>query len=146
MKLLSVMVAFAGLFFYQPKTYIQALRSHAGEKYLETTCSGLICKAHDRFSNVEARCSAWQFWEGCNGNLAMVTEAESLAKLDWSKVKAGDVLAVNGVPVIAYLGDDRCIDSDPLHDGVEEVGVSALIGKKNDAWYTGAVRVERWVK
>jgi hypothetical protein len=146
MKLLSLIVAFAGFFFYQPKTYLEALRSYNGEKYLETTCSALICKAHDRISDVEVHCSARQFWEGCDGNLTLVTGAESLAKLDWSKVKAGDVLAVNGVHVIAYLGDDQCMDSDPLHDGVGEVSVSALITKKNDPWFKGPVRVERWVR
>lgn len=146
MKLLSLIVAFAGFFFYQPKTYLQALRSYNGEKYLETTCSALICKAHDRISDVEVHCSALQFWQGCDGNLTLVTGAESLAKLDWSKVKAGDVLAVNGVHVIAYLGDDQCMDSDPLHDGVGEVSVSALLTKKNDAWFKGPVRVERWVR
>jgi hypothetical protein len=146
MKLLSLIVAFAGFFFHQPKTYLEALRSYNGEKYLETTCSALICKAHDRLSDVEVHCSALQFWEGCGGNLTLVIGAESLAKLDWSKVKAGDVLAVNGVHVIAYLGDDQCMDSDPLHDGVGEVSVSALIAKKNDAWFKGPVRVERWVR
>jgi hypothetical protein len=146
MKLFSLILAFAGFFFHQPRTYMDALRSHDGEKYLETTCSALICKAHDRVSDVEMHCSARQFWEGCDGNLTLVTEAESLAKLDWSKVKPGDVLALNGVHVIAYLGDHQCMDSDPLHDGVGDVSVSALMAKKNDAWFTGPLRVERWVK
>jgi NlpC/P60 family len=146
MKLVSLMIAFAGMFFYQPKTYTDALRSHVGEKYAETTCSALICKAHEGFSDVEAHCSAREFWEGCDGNLTRVAVAEGLAKIDWSKVQAGDVLAMNGVHVIAYLGNGQCIDSDPLHDGVREVSVTDLIAKKNDAWFTGPVRVERWVK
>jgi hypothetical protein len=146
MKLFSLILAFTGLFFHQPETYMDALQSHVGEKYLETTCSVLICKAHDRISHVEVHCHARQFWEGCDGNLTLVSEAESLAKLDWSKLKPGDVLAVNGVHVIAYLGDDQCLDSDPLHDGVGVVRVSALIVKNNDAWFRGPVRVERWVK
>jgi hypothetical protein len=146
MKLFSLILAVAGLFFHQPITYVDALRSHEGERYLETTCSALICKAHDRTSNLPVHCSARQFWEGCDGNLTLVTEAESLAKLDWSKVKPGDVLAVNAVHVIAYLGDDQCMDSDPLHDGVGDVSVSVLIARKNDAWFTGPLRVQRWVK
>jgi hypothetical protein len=146
MKLFSMILAFAGLFFQQPTTYMDALRSHDGEKYLNTTCSALICKAHDRISDVEVHCQARQFWEGCDGNLMLVTKAESLAKLDWSKVQPGDVLAVNGVHVIAYLGDGQCLDSDPLHDGVGGVSVLAMIAKTNDAWFTGPVRVERWVK
>jgi hypothetical protein len=146
MKFFLLTLVFTGLFFHQPKTYMDALRSHEGEKYLETTCSALICKAHDRTSDVEVHCSARQFWEGCDGNLTLVTGAESLAKLDWSKVKPGDVLAVNGVHVVAYLGDGQCMDSDPLHDGVRDVSVSTLIAKKNDAWFTGPVRVERWVE
>jgi hypothetical protein len=146
MKLFSMILAFAGFFFQQPTTYTDALRSHAGEKYLETTCSALICKAHDRVSDVEVHCQARQFWEGCDGNLMLVTQAENLAKLDWSAVKPGDVLAVNGVHVIAYLGDGQCLDSDPLHDGVGDVSVLSLIAKKNDAWFAGPVRVERWVK
>ena len=43
------------------------------------------------------------------------------------------MLAVNGVHVIAYLGNGQCIDSDPLQNGVKEVSISALIERKNDA-------------
>jgi hypothetical protein len=145
-KFFSLILAFAGLLFHPPITYLDALRSHDGEEYFETTCSALICKAHDRVSDVEVHCSARQFWKGCDGNLTLVTEAESLAKLDWSEVRPGDVLAVHGVHVIAYLGDDQCIDSDPLHDGVGVVSVSELLARKNDPWITGSLRVERWVK
>lgn len=146
MKLIALMVVSAALTFYQPKTYVDALRSCNGAQYLDMTCSALICKAHDRISKAKVHCKARKLWEGCDGNLTQVTEAESLAKLDWSKAKEGDVLAVNGVHVIAYLGNGQCIDSDPLQGGVGEVSAAELMVKKNDAWYSGPVRVERWVR
>jgi hypothetical protein len=146
MKLIALMVFSAILVFFQPNSYTEALRSYNGTGYLDMTCSALICKAHDRISKVKAHCNARELWDGCNGNMTQVTEADSFAKLDWSKAEAGDVLAVKGVHVIAYLGDGQCIDSDPLHGGVGEFKVSDLLAKKYDAWFTGPVRLERWVR
>jgi hypothetical protein len=146
MKLIALMVVSVVVALYQPKTYVDALRSYNGAEYSEMTCSALICKAHDRISKAKVNCKARQLWEGCDGNLEQVTEAESLVKMDWSKAKQGDVLAVNGVHVIAYLGNGQCIDSDPLQGGVGEVSVRELMVKKNDAWYSGPVRLERWVR
>jgi hypothetical protein len=148
MKLLSLMIVSIVVAFFQPKptSYTDALRSFDGAEYQDVNCSALICKAHNRISEAKVHCMARQLWEGCEGNLTKVTEAESLWKLDWSKPRAGDVLAVNGVHVIAYLGHGQCMDSDPLQGGVREVSVSELMGKKHDAWYSGPVRVERWVR
>jgi hypothetical protein len=85
-------------------------------------------------------CHARQFWEGGDGNLMLVIKAESLAKLDWSDLRPGG--SAQGA-VIAYLDDAQCLSSDPLHDGVGDVRVSALIAKKNDARFAGPVRAER---
>ena len=145
MKLLfALTLSIVGVSFTHPKSYVDALRSYDGKTYMEETCSALICDAHERVSKANTRCTARELWEGCGGKLAEVTEAESLSELDWSSVQAGDVLAINGVHVIAYLGDGQCIDSDPLQGGVGEVSVDSLIAKKNDAWFSGPVRVERW--
>jgi hypothetical protein len=143
--LLTFLIAATGIFLAEPKTYVEALRSYNGSAYLEETCSALICKAHDRVSKKQVHCTAKELWAGCGGNLEEVTEAASLKQLDWSKVKPGDVLAVNGVHVVAYLGNGQCIDSDPLQGGVAEVGATELSEKKNDTWFNGPVRVERWV-
>ncbi|HWZ97892.1 MAG TPA: hypothetical protein VN025_09040 [Candidatus Dormibacteraeota bacterium] len=143
--LLTFLFAATGILFAEPKTYVDALRSYNGAAYLDETCSALICKAHDRVSKKQIHCTAKELWEGCGGNLEEVTEAESFAQLDWSKVKAGDVLAVNGVHVVAYLGEGQCIDSDPLQGGVAEVSAATLSQKTNDTWFNGRVRVERWV-
>ena len=80
------------------------------------------------------------------GKLEEVTNAASLGKLDWTKVQPGDVLAINGVHVVAYLGDGQCIDSDPLQGGVAEVSAETLAARTGDMWFNGRVRVERWVK
>jgi hypothetical protein len=144
--LLTFLFAVSGLILAEPKTYVDALRSYNGTAYLDETCSSLICKAHDRVSKTKIHCTAKELWEGCGGNLEQVTEAESLARLDWSKVKAGDVLAVNGVHVVAYLGQGQCIDSDPLQGGVAEVSAASLSAKTNDTWFNGPVRVERWTR
>ncbi|MBS1840657.1 MAG: C40 family peptidase [Acidobacteria bacterium] len=143
--LLTFLIAATGIFFAQPKTYVDALRSYNGTAYLEETCSALICQAHDRVSKKEVHCTAKELWAGCDGNLEKVTEAESLKKLDWSKVKPGDVLAVNGVHVVAYLGNGQCIDSAPLQGGVAEVSADELEQKIYDPWFNGPVRVERWL-
>ena len=147
MKLLSALtLSIVAVVFAHPKSYVDALRSYDGKGYLEETCSALICDAHDHVSKAKARCTARELWDGCGGKLNNVTEAASLAELDWSKVTPGDVLAFNGVHVVAYLGNGQCIDSDPLQGGVREVSLESLIAKKNDAWFSGAVRVERWAR
>jgi hypothetical protein len=144
--LLALTISIFGVAFSHPKSYVDALRSYDGKPYLEETCSALICDAHDHVSTAKTRCTARELWNGCGGTLSEVAEAGSLGELDWSTVKAGDVLAMNGVHVIAYLGDGQCIDSDPLLGGVGEVSVDSLIGKKNDVWFSGPVRVKRWVR
>ena len=146
MRLLSVLtLSIVSLIFTQPKSYVDTLRSYEGKAYLEETCSALICDAHQHSGKADVRCTAEELWEGCGNKLVNVTEAASLAKVDWSKVNPGDVLAMNGVHVAAYLGDGQCIDSDPMHGGVREVSLASLIEKKNDPWFSGAVRVQRWV-
>lgn len=142
--MLTILFAAAGVFLAEPKTYVEALRSYDGSAYLDETCSALICKAHDKVSKTQVHCTARELWEGCGGNLEEVTRAASLAELDWASVKEGDVLAINGVHVVAYLGEGRCIDSDPLQGGVAEVSAETLKEKKYDTWFNGPVRVERW--
>jgi len=144
--LLTFAFVAAGFLLSEPKTYVDALRSYDGVAYLDETCSALICKAHAKVSKTKADCSAKELWEGCDGKLEEVTNAASFAKLDWTKVQAGDVLAINGVHVVAYLGDGQCIDSDPLQGGVAEVSAETLAAKTGDMWFNGPVRVERWVK
>jgi len=147
MKLLfAITLSFAGVMFAQPKSYVDALRSYDGKSYLEVTCSKLICQAHEQISKAKADCTAKDIWNGCGGKLEEVTSAASLAEVDWSKVNGGDVLAVNGVHVVAYLGEGQCIDSDPIQGGVAEVTVKSLVSRTNDTWFTGPVRVERWVR
>ncbi len=142
--LLTFLIAIGGFVFAKPKTYVDELRSYEGTTYLEQTCSSLICSAHDRVSKKKVHCTAREMWEGCGGNLQEVAEAKSMRELNWNDVKPGDVLAVNGVHVIAYLGDGQCIDSDPLQGGVAEVSAKELSEKTNDTWFNGRVRVERW--
>jgi len=147
LKLLSLLtLSIVSLVFTEPKSYVDALRSYEGKAYLEETCSALICDARQHSAKADVRCTAKELWEGCRDKLVNVTEAASLAEVDWSKVNPGDVLAMNGVHVVAYLGDGQCIDSDPIHGGVREVSLASLIEKKNDPWFSGAVRVQRWVR
>lgn len=144
--LLTFLIAIGGLVFGKPKTYVDELRSYEGTAYLEQTCSSLICSAHEHVSKKKVHCTAKEMWNGCEGNMQEVEEARSMAELNWSEVRPGDVLAVNGVHVIAYLGDGQCIDSDPLQGGVAEVSAKELSAKKNDTWFNGPVRVERWAE
>src|SRR5258708_40314797 len=105
MKLLfAITLSFAGVMFAQPKSYVDALRSYDGKSYLEVTCSKLICQAHEQISKSKVDCTARDIWNGCGGKLKEGKSAASLADLGWSKVNGGDVLAVDGVQVIACLG------------------------------------------
>jgi len=107
-----------GFLLPEPKAYVETLRSYDGAEYLDETYSAPICKAYEK----------------------------SLAKLDWTKVQPGDVLAVNGVHVVAHLGEGQFIDSDPLQGGVAEASAETLAAKTGDVWFNGPAPVERWVK
>jgi hypothetical protein len=143
-KFLPLAVSIVTLAFAHPRNYIDALRSYTGSRYLDVTCSALICKAHNRVSTAEANCTAEELWDGCEGELGDVAASENLALLDWSRMQAGDIVDINGIHVLAYLGDGKCITSDPMLGGVNEITVSKVVEKKYDQWFSGPVRVKRW--
>src|SRR5258708_24607517 len=138
MKLLfAITLSFAGVMFAQPKSYVDELRSYDGKSYLEVTCSKLICQAHEQISKSKVDCAAKDIWNGCGGKLEEVTSAASLADLDWSKVNGGDVLAVNGVHVGAFLGGGQGIALDPVQGGVGGGSGRALVIRTNATWFSG---------
>jgi cell wall-associated NlpC family hydrolase len=116
--------------------YVSRLESLRGTGYWTASCSQFICIAKRH-----AQCSALKMWTGCEGDLAVVQEVESLAKLNLQSLRAGDVLDFRGVHVAAYIGHGEIMDSVP------ERGVGTLLpSETRDSWYSGKVRILRWRK
>jgi hypothetical protein len=114
--------------------YVMHLEAMRGTRYMTATCSGFLCQAKGH-----APCSALQFWTGCSGDLAVVQQVASFAKLRMSTLQAGDVLDFNGSHVAVYVGNGGMMDSVPGR------GVGTLSNPAaNDLWYSGSVRVLRW--
>jgi hypothetical protein len=114
--------------------YLGRLESMRGTSYMKATCSGFICQAKGH-----APCSALQFWTGCGGDLEVIQQVSSLAKVQLSTLQAGDVLDFNGSHVAVYVGNGQMMDSVP------ERGVGTLLNPAAaDLWYSGSVRILRW--
>jgi len=118
-------------------SYLSQLIALRGMSYWEMQCSTYITEAKGF-----RHCGAGEFWNnGCGGALATVAEAPSYQAIDYSVLRAGDVLAFHGVHVAAYVGDGRFFDSDPTHGGVGPMTPDAI---HNDTWFSGKVKILRW--
>jgi len=116
--------------------YVTRLQSMRGTSYWTESCSQFICVAKRH-----AQCSALRMWSGCGGDLDVIQEVESFAKLNLGSLRAGDVLDFRGVHVAAYIGHGEIMDSVP------ERGVGTLSpSETSDSWYSGKVRILRWRK
>jgi hypothetical protein len=117
--------------------YISNLLDLKGTSYWKLNCSQYITRAKGFRS-----CKAPQFFaDGCDGALALVEERQSLRDIRTADLKAGDVLAFNGVHVAAYVGGGEFMDSDTNHGGVGKMTPYAI---PNDPFFTGPVKVLRW--
>jgi len=148
------------------KPYIEALASYEGVPYVwggETRfgmdCSGLVRKgfedallkkgvlslnpflvrgAIDLWWNDT---SAKEIGKGYDGRTSHVTSCLSLKTLDSALLLPGDMAVTkSGVHVMAYLGGDKWIGSDP---GEMKVTVFTVSGTRN-GWFSCPMNIVRW--
>ena len=120
-----------------PTTYVGRLRSLEATPYSTLNCSQYICAAKRH-----AICDAQGFWNGCNGEAVVLKEYASIQQVRTSDLQPGDVLDFNGSHVAAYVGNGQFMDSTPERG----VGTVNPYSQQFDLWYSGPVRVVRWVK
>jgi hypothetical protein len=103
---------------------------------LELSCSSYICLAKKH-----TKCTAKEMWEGCGGAMETVQEVANFADVDATQLHAGDVADFHGIHVAMYVGDGVWMDSIP------ERGVGRMTVPVNwaDLWYSGRIKVLRWV-
>jgi len=101
-------------------------------------CSDFISNAHG-----DDYIEPAEFYDGAEGRLRVVQEVADRSQIDASKLRPGDVLAVHGVHVAAYLGGGRWVDADTRRGDVAEFTLDEK--PATDPWFAGKVRVLRWI-
>jgi hypothetical protein len=119
-----------------PRNYLESLVMLEGTDYWTLNCSQYICAAkHHR------DCEAKGFWEdGCDGDAFVVQDVASFDDVDVNKLLPGDVAALHGVHVAAFIGNGIWLDSDYRHGGV---GVMKR-NRRKGGWFYGEVKILRW--
>ena len=85
-------------------------------------------------------CSAEALGEGYRGYTIPITTAKSLNTLNHSLLQNGDLaIAGGGSHILAYLGDRRWIQADPV---AEKVIIETSPSK--NIWFSGPVKIVRW--
>jgi hypothetical protein len=114
--------------------YVSHLLAFKGVSYSRLNCSQYICLAKQR-----PYCTSSEIYQGCHGAFKLVDEVDSLAEIDYSHLRAGDIAAFHGAHVAAYIGGTTWVDSDPEHGGV-----GAMEARLHDPWFEGPIRILRW--
>jgi hypothetical protein len=118
--------------------YVSTLKALRGTSYWSLQCSAYITAA----KHFNRHCGAADFFHnGCGGALETVAVVPSIKAIPVAELHPGDVIAINGVHVAAYVGDGKFMDSDPVHGGVDEMTPNAIHG---DTWFSGQVKILRW--
>ncbi len=129
-----------------------------GENAVGIDCSGLIRRGMmdaalgeslSRLDGGLLRASADLWWHDCSaealgagyrGYTTPVTTAKSLNTLDSTLLYKGDLaIAGGGSHILAYLGDRRWIQADPV---AERVIIETSPSK--NIWFSGPVQIVRW--
>ena len=134
---LAICFLFLGSSLQGEEGYVGKLEKYTGTPYNVLNCSGFICAAHKH-----ERCTAKQMWDGCTDSLKVVEDVGGTEKVEYSKLRAGDVAAFHGVHVTAYMGDGVWMDSDPSHGGVAKFRLDKV--NPRDPWFKGEVKILRW--
>ncbi|MFO0595085.1 MAG: NlpC/P60 family protein [Myxococcaceae bacterium] len=147
--------------------YLAQLRSFdgthyvwGGENHRGIDCSGLVrvglrdalaAEAVRTWNPALARAALEVWWfdasakalgEGYRGWTREVTRGPQLRALDVGALEPGDLAVTqDGLHVLAYLGDGRWIQADPVPMRVHQDRVSA----SSTGWYSAPVVVWRWV-
>jgi len=146
--------------------YGDALKAYSGTRYVwggegrfGIDCSGLVRKgledalASQGFSTLNpalVRESNSLYWndttakvigDGYSGRTGLVTTCPSLNSLDYSLLLPGDLaVTMNGVHVMAYLGDKTWIAADPGEGKVTRF----VIPEKTNAYFSMPMNIIRW--
>jgi hypothetical protein len=121
----------------QRDDYVDRLVDLAGTPYAQLNCSAYICAAERH-----APCSALSMYWGCDGALDIVAEYSDHTLIDQSLLQPGDVAAIKGIHVVAYVGGGVWMDSDVKHGGVNPINL--WMEPMDDPWFSGRVRILRW--
>lgn len=145
--------------------YVRALRSYEGTSYVwggenrfGIDCSGLVRRGlidaslRNGFSTLNLAlvrqsfsmrwydCSAKALMEECRNQTRRLFRAESIQKLDHSKILPGDfAVTADGVHTLAYIGESVWIEADP---GARKVIV--VNAHENVGWLRLPVHIMRW--
>ena len=121
----------------QRDDYVDRLVDLAGTPYAQLNCSAYICAAKRH-----APCSALSMYWGCDGALEIVAEYADHTLIDQNLLQPGDVAAIKGIHVVAYVGGGVWMDSDVKHGGVNPINL--WMEPMDDPWFSGRVRILRW--
>jgi hypothetical protein len=111
---------------------------------------GLCLEGCRRFDPGLVRRSIDLWWHDCTANdlmigyralTAPVLATPSLNALDHSRILPGDMaVTYSGLHILAYVGDHRWIEADPLPGRVVTVTVPA----PGNVWFEGPMKIVRW--
>jgi hypothetical protein len=126
-------------------TRLQLLSGTSSRGDYALNCAGFIADAHG-----SSYLNEKEFYDGGNGQLAIVQTLPSRYAIDETKLQAGDVAAFRGsnggrqggVHVAVFLRQGVWIDSDARRGFI---GTYSLESKSmEDDWFSGPVRILRW--
>jgi hypothetical protein len=146
--------------------YIRALASYSGSPYVwgGESRRGIDCSGLPRRSLQDAlvreglltlnpamiRLALDLWWndttaqsigDGYEGRTRMVTQCRTLNTLDHSLLQPGDMaVTTSGGHMLAYLGNNRWIEADPLDLRVLEFAIP----EPKNAWFSSPMKIVRW--
>jgi hypothetical protein len=86
-------------------------------------------------------CSASEMGKARDGLTVHLLDAPNIRDLDHSKIRPGDLAVTKtGVHVLAYIGDETCIEADPEAGRV----ISIRARKDDNPWFDASVDIVRW--
>jgi cell wall-associated NlpC family hydrolase len=86
-------------------------------------------------------CSARALLQEYRGWTSPIFGKQSINAISEPEIRAGDIaVTLNGVHVLAYLGDGRWIEADPMAKKVLVVNIPC----KSNGWFNVPVKIMRW--
>jgi hypothetical protein len=147
------------------KRYLQSLKSYEGTRYvwggenrIGIDCSGLVRKSLvnslvteglTALNPLPLRQGIFIWWQDCSARALgaeylqltrRLFDADAINQIDSSRIQPGDLaVTVDGLHVLAYLGNDEWIEADP-----DAKTVLRLTTPSTNTWFDTPVTVLRW--